>query len=549
MAVCLPLAGGVFAQKAEKKSADKEFEISKGISVFGAALRELDMFYVDSVDVEKVVRTGVEAMLESLDPYTTYYAEDMVGDLRLMATGEYAGIGAIISARDGGVIINEPYENMPAAKAGLQAGDRILAIDGVDMSKSTSAQVSDKLKGQAGTTLIIRVKRFGQKEPIDIKVVRENIHINSVPYYGVVGKNVGYIALNTFTNSSADEVKTAFQSLQKQGIRSLILDLRNNTGGVMESALQIVNMFVPKGKAILSTKGKMQQWDKTYHTVNEPLDATIPLVVLVNRSSASASEIVSGAVQDLDRGVVMGNRTYGKGLVQTTRELPYGGSIKVTTSKYYIPSGRCVQAIDYTHRNDDGSVGRIPDSLTSVFKTANGRLVRDGGGITPDIEMAEEKLSTVAYYLLSKYVIFDFASQWMAENAKPTDMHTFSLSDVDYNKFKLFVKEQKFTYDRLSEKAMQSLKEVMETEGYTQQASKELEALQAKLAPDIDRDLDIFRSEISRLIATEIARRTHYKRGEAIESLKTDKTVAKAVSVLHNADVYNGLLKPSKNGK
>ncbi|MFT4070488.1 MAG: S41 family peptidase [Dysgonamonadaceae bacterium] len=532
-----------FSQSQDQNN-KKYFDINQNIEIFNSILKELDMFYVDSLDVNKTVGTGIDAMLESLDPYTNYISEDMMGDFRFMTTGEYAGIGSIISYKNGHVIINEPYENMPAAKAGLKAGDVILSIDGVDMSKATTSDVSEKLKGQQGSVLVIKVERPGSKKPLEFKVVRENILVNSVPYYGILGKSTGYIALNSFTDKSADEVKKAFLDLKKQGITSLMIDLRDNGGGIMEQAIQIVNLFVPKGKIVLTTKGKVKQWDRTYRTTIEPIDTDIPLAVLVNKGSASASEILSGALQDMDRAVIIGTRTFGKGLVQTTRDLPYGGSLKVTTSKYYTPSGRCVQAIDYSHRNEDGSVGQIPDSLTSVFKTANGRSVRDGGGITPDVTMADEKPATISYYLLNQYMIFDFVTEWAQKHPKIAPIEQFSISDADYDNFKQFVKSKNFTYDRISEKTMNTLKEVMDFEGYMKTAGPEFKALQAKLVPDLDRDLTNFKPDITKLINLEIAKRYYFKRGEAIENLKTDKTSEKAVEVLNDSQKYKGHLSP-----
>lgn len=533
-----------YGQDADNK---KYFNINKNIEIFNSILKELDMFYVDSIDVDKTVRTGIDAMLESLDPYTNYISEDMMNDFKFMTTGEYAGIGSIISYKDGKVVINEPYENMPAAKAGLKAGDIILAIDGQDMTKSNTSEVSDKLKGQQGSSLVVRVQRPGSKKPLDITVVRENIHVNSVPYYGIIGKNTGYIALNSFTDKSAEELKNAFLDLKKQGITSLAIDLRDNGGGIMEDAIQIVNLFVPKGKVVLSTKGKVKQWDRTYRTTIDPIDTDIPLAILVNKGSASASEILSGSLQDMDRAVIIGNRTFGKGLVQSTRDIPYDGSLKVTTSKYYIPSGRCVQAIDYAHRNEDGSVGRIPDSLTTVFKTANGRSVRDGGGIIPDVTMDEEKSPTISYYLLNQYVIFDYATNWVLKHPKIGSIDQFSISDQDYTEFKEFVKSKNFKYDRLSEKTMNSLKDVMEFEGYMKSASAEFKALEAKLVPDLDRDLETFRPDITKLINLEIAKRYYFKRGESIEELKSDQVAKKAVEILNNTEKYKQILSPNNN--
>ena len=384
----LLLLGGVIPGQAQK---DNRFEVSKNLDIFNALVKEVEMFYVDSVDVEKTVRRGIDAMLGGLDPYTEYYPEQEMDKLKFMTTGEYGGIGSYIRERkEGGVYIIEPFEGMPAALAGLKAGDRILAIDTVDVTDKSSDEVSALLKGVPNTKMVLKIQSPYDKKPREVELVRRQILENQVTYYGVRGDSVGYIYLKGFTDKSAQEVKNAFEDLKKNHhIKSLILDLRNNGGGLLESATQIVGMFVPKGKEVVSTKGKISQWDRTYRTPGEPLDTVMPMAVLINGASASAAEIVSGSLQDMDRAVLIGQRSFGKGLVQSPRELPYNGSVKVTMSKYYIPSGRCIQQMDYSHRKADGSVGAIPDSLTSVFYTSKGRPVRDGGGITPDFKIEE----------------------------------------------------------------------------------------------------------------------------------------------------------------
>lgn len=543
----------LLAQGADKEKKDRYFEINKNIEIFNAVLKEADLFYVDSLDVNKVVRVGINSMLNSLDPYTEYYNKEDMEVFNTQITGEYAGIGAGIGYKDGRVVITEPFEGKPAAKAGLKVGDVILDIDGLDMTtapevegeakgQTLSSYVSSHLKGQPGTAINVKVERPGQKKPLTLKVVREKITMDVVPFYGMMAPNVGYINLNSFTDKSAAEVKNAFADLKKQGAESLIFDLRQNGGGVMEEAIQIVNMFVPKGKLVVSTKGKMKQWDRTYRTTVEPTDLDIPLVVLIDKGSASASEIVAGSLQDMDRAVLIGERTFGKGLVQATREIPYGGGMKVTTSKYYIPSGRCVQAIDYTHKNPDGSVGRIPDSLTTVFYTAIGREVRDGGGVSPDIAVEEEKVPTITYYLANQYVIFDWVTQWALKRKSINAPATFSITDEEYDNFKEFVKTKDFQYDRMSEKSMKQLLEVMEFEGYTKYAENEIKALEAKLVPNLDRDLETFRKDIKEQINIEIVKRFAYQRGVYEVTLKNDTTVRKALEVLSNPELYKATL-------
>lgn len=538
------------------------FDINKNVEIFNSVVKELDMFYVDSVDIQKTIESGIVNMLAGLDPYTNYLNESEMVDFKFQTTGEYAGIGSIISYRniDGRdmVIVLEPYENMPAAKSGLKTGDIILAIDGEDMTqaekvpgeaygKTLSTKATNKLKGQAGTEITVKVERPGVKKPIDIKIVRENIQVSSVPYYGLLDNNVGYIVLTGFIDKSAQSVKNAILDLKKQGATSLILDLRGNGGGIMEEAIQIVNFFVPKGQVVLSTKGKVKQWDRTSRTTLEPIDTEIPLVVLVDRGSASASEIVSGAIQDLDRGAIMGQRTYGKGLVQTPRDLPYGGSLKVTTSKYYIPSGRCIQAIDYTHRNEDGSVGRIPDSLTTVFKTSIGREVRDGGGVVPDIKLEEDKTPSMTYYLINEFIISDWVTDWLLKNPKNLAIGDINISDSDYENFKEFVKSKKdFKYDGISEKRLKSLKTIMDFEGYSDTAGEEYKALEAKLVPNLERDLDSFKENIIKLINIDIAKRHYYQRGENMINLRSDKDVKAAVELLSNQEKYKEIFTPGR---
>lgn len=526
-----------------KSQADNRFEVSKNLDVFNALVKEVDMFYVDSVDVEKTVRTGIDAMLSTLDPYTEYIPEQEMGDLKFITTGEYGGIGSFIRERDGGVYIIEPFEGMPAALAGLKAGDKLLVIDGTDLTGMTSDKVSELLKGKPNTKMTLKIQRPNEKKPRTLELIRKQVLVDQVTYYGVRNDSIGYIYLKGFTDKSAQEVKAAFEDLKKNHhIKSLVFDLRNNGGGLLDGAVQIVGMFVPKGEVVLSTKGKIKQWDHTYRTATEPLDTVMPIAVLINGGSASAAEIVSGALQDMDRAVLVGQRSFGKGLVQSTRELPYNGNLKVTMSKYYIPSGRCIQAIDYSHKNPDGSAARIPDSLTTVFNTSKGRLVRDGGGVRPDFEVEEPKVPTIMYYLVSDMVAFDFATEWAQRHPSIGTIESFRFSDADYEEFKKFTKDKNFTYDRQSEKLLKNLKEVAGFEGYLDESSDEFKALEAKLTPNLDRDLDRFKDQITELLSAEIVKRYYYQKGELIQSLKKDKVLDKALEVLGNPSLYQTTL-------
>ncbi|GGK06138.1 S41 family peptidase [Parabacteroides faecis] len=543
----LLLAGSIIPAQAQK---DNRFEVSKNLDIFNALVKEVEMFYVDSVDVEKTVRRGINAMLGGLDPYTVYYPEQDMDELKIMTTGEYGGIGSYIRERkDGGVYVTEPFEGMPAALAGLKAGDRILAIDTVDTSNKTSSEVSELLKGVPNTKMILKIQRPNEKKPREVELIRKQILVDQVTYYGVRGDGVGYIYLKGFTDKSAQEVKAALEDLKKNHqIKSLILDLRNNGGGLLESATQIVGMFVPKGKEVVSTKGKISQWDRTYRTSNEPIDTVMPMAVLINGNSASAAEIVSGALQDMDRAVLVGQRSYGKGLVQSTRELPYEGRLKVTMSKYYIPSGRCIQQMDYTHRKADGSVDAIPDSLTSVFYTSKGRPVRDGGGVRPEFEIEEEEMPTMMYYLATDFVLMDFVTDWAQKHKTIPPVEEFIVSDEDFEAFKSYAKEKNFTYDRQSEKVLKNLKEVAKFEGYMDSDSTIFNALEARLTPDLDRDFNHYKDQIKKLMASEIVKRYYYQKGELLESLKEDEVLDKAIEVLGDQELYNKTLSTPEEG-
>jgi carboxyl-terminal processing protease len=490
--------------------------------------------------------------LKGLDPYTEYISEDEMEQLKFLTTGEYGGIGAYIRYREGGTVITEPFEGMPAAEAGLKAGDMIVAIDTVDATGlSSDKEVSELLKGVPNTKMTLKVRRPGEKKVRNFDIVRKQVIVEQVAYYGVYG-GTGYIYLKSFTDKSAQEVKTAFEKMKKDyQIESLILDLRDNGGGILEGAVQIVNLFVPKGKEVLTMKGRVSQWDRTYRTYNEPIDTVMPIAVLINGASASASEIVSGALQDMDRAVLVGQRSFGKGLVQSPRDLPYDGKVKITTNKYYIPSGRCIQQLDYSHRNPDGSVAAIPDSLTSVFYTENNRPVRDGGGIRPDFEIEEEKIPTMLYYLYADkdYILFDYVTNWVSKHKTIPPAEDFVYSDEDYESFKKHIIEKNFEYDRQSGKALDALKEVAEFEGFTGEDSTLFIALEEKLKPNPERDLERYRKEIKALISSEIVKRYYYQRGEIKHNLRDDNTFKKALDMLKDRDLYNKTLNPSPEEK
>lgn len=528
-----------------KSGDDRNFQVAKNLDIFNAIVKEIDMFYVDTIDPNKTIRAGIDHMLYSLDPYTEYYPEDDRDELEMMLKGTYGGIGSIIryNPKTKYTVVAEPYEGMPAAESGLKAGDIMLEIDGKDLKGVED--VSKMLRGQVGTSFKLKVERPGEKNPLEFTIVRKSIQQPAIPYAGIVDKEnkVGYINLSTFSgNFPSRDFKKSFLELKKQGINSLVIDLRNNGGGLLEEAVDIANYFLPRGKVIVTTKGKIKQASSTYKTLREPLDLDIPIAVLVNSGTASSSEILSGALQDLDRAVIVGNRTFGKGLVQVPRSLPYGGTMKVTTSRYYIPSGRCVQAIDYKHRNEDGSVGRIPDSLTTVFHTAIGREVRDGGGVTPDIEVKQEKVPNILYYLVRDNLIFDYATDYCRRHPTVVTPENFVVTDADYNAFKEMVKKADFKYDQQSEKILKTLKEAAEFEGYMTEASEEFKALEKKLNHNLDRDLDYFSKDIKEIIANEIIKRYYYQRGALIQGLKSDNGLAAAVKILTDPAKYKETL-------
>ncbi|VAW22507.1 Carboxyl-terminal protease [hydrothermal vent metagenome] len=526
-------------------SDQKNFEIAKNLDIYYTLFRELNIFYVDEVNPDKLVKTSIDEMLNSLDPYTNYITEDRIEDFRFMTTGEYAGIGALIGKQNDKIVVSEPYEGFPAQKSGLRAGDIFIEVAGKEIKGMSTKDVSTLLKGPANKPVKLKMKRPGKKKPFEVEIVREKISIDAVPYYGMIDESTAYIRLTNFTQGCSNDVKKAFIELKtKHNLKSLILDLRSNPGGLLIEAVKIMNLFVPKGEEIVSTIGKVKQWDKTYMALANPIDTTIRIAVLTNRNSASASEIVAGAMQDLDRGLIVGTRTFGKGLVQTTRDLSYNTKLKVTTAKYYTPSGRCIQVLDYAHRNEDGSVGSIPDSLISAFKTKNGRTVYDGGGVVPDVKVEPEPLSNLSVKLVTKFLIFDFATYFANSHASIAGPEDFVISDDLYNEFIAFVKERGFTYDLKSNKYLQELIKSAKQEKYYNLAEGEFNALEEKLHPNMKKDLQHFKPEIKELLEDEIVSRYYYQKGAIRAALDDDEGITKTIKVLNEDDVYAGYFKP-----
>ena len=521
------------------KQDDKNFQIAKNLDIYYTLFRELNLFYVDEVEPTKLVKTSIEKMLESLDPYTNYIPEDDIEDFRFMTTGEYAGIGALISKQNGKIVIAEPYEGFPAQKSGLKAGDILLEVAGKQTDKLSTEDVSALLKGPANKAVVVKIQRYGQKKPMEIEIIREKIQIDPVPYYGMLDKETGYIRLTNFTVDCTERVKIALIELkEKQGAKSLVLDLRSNPGGLLNEAVRIANLFIPKGQEIVSTRGKVKQWDKVYTATENPIDTVMPVAVLVNRGSASASEIVAGAIQDLDRGMIIGTRTFGKGLVQTTRDLSYNAKLKITTAKYYIPSGRCIQALDYAHRNEDGSVGVVPDSLISKFTTKKGRIVFDGGGVIPDLTVENETLSNLAINLVTQSKVFDFATYFNSKTEKIASPETFVLTPDIYADFIQFIKGQDFKYESKTEEELDNLLEVAKKEKYYDLSKDEFEKLKVKLGHNMDQDLEHFKPEISELLSDELISRYYYQKGAIKAALRDDPDVTKALDILHKPADY-----------
>lgn len=546
MAVAMPMTA--------QNTSDHNFRVAKNLDIFNAIYRNLDLMYVDSLDADKTIGTAIRSMMRSLDPYTDYFPEDKAAEYKQMMTGKYAGIGSIISYSftRKRVIINEPYEGMPAAEAGLKKGDIILSIDGESMAEKSTAYVSDHLRGEPGTTMVMKIERPSTGKKMTVKVQRRAIQMPYLPYYGMQKGGIGYINYNQYVENSAKDVRRAFIDLKKQGMKGLVLDLRNNGGGSVQEALQILNMFLPKGKHLLSMKGKVKNANSSYNTTVEPIDTVMPIVVLVNEATASASEITSGTLQDYDRAVIMGTRTYGKGLVQIPNvSLPYNGKLKLTTAKYYIPSGRCIQALRYKHTDNGYVAENVPDSLTHEFRTAAGRIVRDGGGIKPDIEVKPDSLPNIAFYLSrvdTTDILLNYEIDYIAAHPTVASPKDFELSDADYEQFKQRVIKSGFTYDQVSEKILKELENLARFEGYYDDAKPEFEALRQKLKHNIAKDLDYpyNKQKIKEMIAADIMAAYYFEKGSLENSLRNDKQFAEAARLLGNTEEYQKLLQPKK---
>ena len=526
---------------------DHNFTVAKNLEVFNAIYKNLDLLYVDKLPADTVIGNAVDAMLESLDPYTEYYPQAKGKDLKMLMTGKYAGVGALIrySPKYKNVFIDEPYENMPAANAGLRKGDLILSIDDLSMEGKTTQFVSDHLWGDAGTTFMIKIRRPSTGKIMKLKITRGAIKMPAVPYYGLLDNGIGYINLNQFTEDCSKDFRRAFVEMKKNGMHKLIVDLRNNGGGLESEAVNIVNLFVPKDVTIVSNHGKVKRLDRDYKTTAEPIDTVIPIVVLVNNNTASSSEITAGALQDLDRAVIMGTRTYGKGLVQTTVDLPYNGKMKLTTHKYYIPSGRCIQAVNYRH-DRGGSTEHVPDSLSKVFHTLHGREVRDGGGIKPDLEIAPDTASNIQTYLMSVIdsteTVLDYIVSYVAKHPTIANPSAFELTDEDYEAFKQHVLKSGFKYDGVSEKILKELVKTAKFEGYYNDAKPEFDAIENKLKHNVAKDLDYNRDRIMQALASTIVSIYYYQRGTIEYTLKHDKQIKAAQKLLDNPAKYKEIL-------
>ena len=519
----------------------RDFRIAKNLDIFFSLFRELNTFYVDTIDPDKLIKAGIDDMLKTLDPYTVYFPESEADEFAIMTTGKYGGIGSLVRPSGDYVVISEVYQGFPADRVGIKPGDILKKVDGTSLKGLSTEKVSERLKGNPGTEINLTIERSGKETDYPLK--REKIIMPSVPYWGMLDSKTGYIRFTSFTQGCIDDVKTALNSLKNSNAQQIILDLRGNPGGLLTEAVEIVNLFVAEGNEVVSTKGKEKQFYANYKTTKQPVDEKIPLAIIINRSSASASEIVAGAIQDLDRGIIVGQRSYGKGLVQVERPLSYNTQLKVTIAKYYIPSGRCIQARDFSHPNEDGSVGIIPDSLISEFKTKNGRIVKDGGGITPDIEILPDPLSQISSELFLRNYIFDFATNyyWAHPDIKSPDQ--FKFTDQDYNDFKTFLLNRNFNYKTGTEESLNDLITNAKKEKYYDIHKELFNDLEKDVAHNLDQDLKMFKNEITDLLEDEIVSRYFYENGAIAYTIKNDEQVLKARDILNNKEEYYSILK------
>ena len=524
------------------KPAERYFEIAKNLDIFATLFKEVNALYVDEVNPNKLVRTGIDAMLTSLDPYTNYIPEDEVEDFRTTNTGQYGGIGAVTREIGKRTVVTMIMEGYGAQKGGLKIGDEVVRIDDIELSKLSREESSQLMKGQVGTPVSLTVKRMGVDKPIKLEFKREKIKLNNVPYSGLVSNDIAYIQLSDFTPDAAKEVKIALTALKEQGAKGVILDLRGNPGGLLIEAVNITNLFLPKGKLVVSTKGKIPENNLNYETLNTPIDTEIPVSVLINRGSASASEIVAGTLQDYDRGIVIGEKSYGKGLVQVSRPLSYNSQLKVTTAKYYTPTGRCIQVLDYTHRRDDGSVGSIPDSLKRAFKTTNGRTVYDGGGIDPDVKTETKEAHTLTQVLFEKGYLFDFAAQYVYNNPQQIEARTFTLTDEGYQRFVNWMKDKNYAYKSYLEYQLHQFSQEAKKEKYYTDLKSQIDAIQSRIGDSKKNELMLYEDEIKMLLEEEIVSHYYLEKGGIEAGFKYDDDIKKATELLHSQDQYKKLL-------
>lgn len=523
--------------------AERYFEIAKNLDIFASLFKEVNALYVDEINPNKAIRTGIDAMLNSLDPYTNYISEDEVEDYRTLNTGQYGGIGAVTRHINNRTVVTMVYENYPAYKNGLRIGDEVIKMDGIEIKPLTMDEANHLMRGQVGTPVKLTVKRFGQEDPIDIEFKREKIKISNVPYFGMLSDNTGYVQLTEFTPEAGKEVKNAVVSLKEKGAKYLILDLRGNPGGLLLEAVNICNIFIPKGKKVVDTKGKLEESNITYETLNAPVDLEIPVVVIINRGSASASEIVAGTLQDYDRAVVLGERSYGKGLVQVGRPLSYNSQVKITTAKYYTPTGRCIQVLDYSHRREDGSVASIPDSLKKEFRTTRGRKVYDGGGIDPDVKVEAQEASTLTQVLYGKGYIFDYATQYAANHPTLPEVKNFSLTDQEYLEFVAWMKGKNYQTQSLIEAELNELMEEAKREKFYNELKPQLDQIKARLADSHKNELVHHKDQIKQLLEKDIASRYYFEKGSVESGFKYDTEIKAAVTLLNNTTEYKNILK------